>query len=182
MPFDFERLEIPDVVLVKPRVFPDDRGFFLEAFKKSAFAENGIDVTFVQDNHSGSTQGVLRGLHYQLPPFAQGKLVRCIRGAIYDVAVDIRRDSPTLGKWVKAVLSAENKHMLYIPPGFAHGFYVTTDVAESVYKVTSEYSPDHERGIIWNDPAIGLEWPPGEKILSEKDQHYPLLRDADLFE
>ena len=176
MPFSFKRLAIPDVVLIEPRVFPDERGFFMETYKYSDFAAFGIKERFVQDNHSRSIKGVLRGLHYQKPPKAQGKLVRVVVGEIFDVAVDIRKGSPWYGKWVGASLSAENKLMLYIPPGFAHGFCVLSEVAEVVYKATEEYSPEHDAGILWNDPEIGIRWPIEQPILSDKDAKLPPLR------
>ncbi|MGC9019580.1 MAG: dTDP-4-dehydrorhamnose 3,5-epimerase, partial [Candidatus Bipolaricaulaceae bacterium] len=162
----------------EPAVFSDERGFFMETYKYSEFAAFGIRERFVQDNHSRSAKGVLRGLHYQNPPKAQGKLVRVIVGEIFDVAVDIRKGSPTYGKWVGVRLSAENKRILYIPPGFAHGFCVLSDMAEVVYKVTEEYSPVHEAGIIWNDPEIGIEWPVERPIISPKDAKWPPLREA----
>ena len=182
MPFEFIKTSIPEVILIKPRVFGDERGFFMETYKKSDFEKAGIDTDFVQDNHSKSVKGVLRGLHYQLEPKAQGKLVRCIRGKIFDVAVDIRRGSPTFGKWIGVELSEENKLMLWIPKGFAHGFLTLSEEAEIVYKVSGgEYSPEHDRNIRWNDPDIGIEWPlGGEPILSEKDKIAPLLKDADV--
>jgi len=181
MPFEFEPLAISEVVLIKPKVFSDERGFFLESYKKSDFEKAGITYEFIQDNHSASKKGVLRGLHYQKKPAVQGKLVRCIRGTIFDVAVDIRVDSPTFGKWVGVYLSEENKHMLWIPPGFAHGFLVVSDYAEVIYKVShSEYSPTHDAGILWNDPDIAIEWPlhlVEEVILSNKDKNLPKLRE-----
>ncbi len=178
MPFDFKKLSIPDVILVIPKVFNDDRGFFLEGYKKSEFIKNGILTEFNQDNHSKSTKGVLRGLHYQAFPKAQAKLVRCVRGEIFDVAVDIRKNSPTFGKWVGEKLSEENKHMLYIPEGFAHGFRVLSDVAELMYKASNEYSKEHDRGILWNDPDININWGIDfEPILSEKDKIQPKLKD-----
>ncbi len=180
MPFEFKQLEIADVILVIPKVFEDERGFFMETYKYSEFRKNGIDVEFVQDNHSKSTYGVLRGLHYQKNPKAQGKLVRCIKGKILDVAVDIRKGSPTFGKWVSAILSEENKHMLYVPVGFAHGFAVLSEEAEVLYKTTDEYSPEHDRGILWNDPEIGIDWQVENPIISEKDKNLPLLKDADI--
>ena len=182
MPFEFVKTSIPGVILVKPRVFGDERGFFMETYKKSDFEKAGIDTDFVQDNHSKSVRGVLRGLHYQLEPKAQGKLVRCIRGKIFDVAVDIRRGSPTFGKWIGVELSEENKLMLWIPEGFAHGFLTLSEEAEIVYKVSgAEYSPEHDRNIRWNDPDIGIRWPlEGEPILSEKDRIAPLLKDAEV--
>lgn len=179
MPFSFQRLEIPEVVLIEPKVFQDGRGFFMETYKFSDFAAFGITERFVQDNHSRSRRGVIRGLHYQNPPRAQGKLVRVVVGEIFDVAVDIRKGSPTYGKWVGERLSADNKRMLYIPPGFAHGFCVLSEVAEVVYKVTEEYAPEHEAGIIWNDPAIGISWPIANPIISEKDAAFPVLREAE---
>jgi len=177
MPFTFTRLAIPDVILIEPTVFPDERGFFIESYKYSEFAAFGIKEHFVQDNHSRSVKGVLRGLHYQRQPKAQGKLVRVVVGEIFDVGVDIRKGSPTYGKWVGEVLSAENKRMLYIPPGFAHGFCVLSEVAEVLYKTTTEYSPEHDAGIIWNDPEIGIEWPIEHPILSEKDAGLPFLKE-----
>ncbi|MBN1936898.1 MAG: dTDP-4-dehydrorhamnose 3,5-epimerase [Anaerolineae bacterium] len=178
MPFQFERLAIPEVILIKPRVFADERGHFAETYKRSEFAANGIDVEFVQDNYSHSVRGVLRGLHFQAPPNAQAKLVSVVSGRAFDVAVDIRRGSPTYSRWVGAILSDEDHYMLYIPAGFAHGFCVL-DEADFVYKVTAEYSPQHECGIVWNDPAIGIEWPVANPILSAKDTHLPLLAETD---
>ncbi len=177
MPFTFTPLQIPDVILVQPRAFPDDRGFFLETYKRSEFVANGIDVTFVQDNHSRSGRGVLRGLHLQLPPAAQGKLVRAVRGLIFDVAVDLRPESLTFGKWVGEMLSDENHRMLYIPPGLAHGFVVLSDIADVSYKVTAEYAPHLDRGLVWNDPDIGIRWPVQNPLLSPKDQALPRLRE-----
>ena len=179
MPFEFKRLEIPDVVLVIPKVFGDERGFFMEVFKKSDFDSFGIKGEWVQDNHSFSKKGVLRGLHYQLEPKAQGKLVRVVKGKIFDVAVDIRKGSPWYGKWVGEILSEENKYMLWIPPGFAHGF-VTLEDAHVIYKCTEEYAPELDRGIIWNDPEIGIDWPVKTPLLSEKDKKHPPLRSADV--
>ena len=180
MAFEFKKLSIPDVILVEPKVFADERGFFLESYKKSEFYANGITIEFNQDNHSKSTKGVLRGLHYQLPPKAQAKLVRCVQGEIFDVAVDIRKNSPTFGKWVGEKLSAENKKMLFIPEGFAHGFVVLSETAELLYKASNEYSKEHDRGVFWNDPAISVEWGIDfEPILSEKDKHQPLLKDIE---
>jgi len=179
MPFEFKKMEIPGVLLVQPKVFGDGRGFFLETYRYSDFSGAGISEHFVQDNHSMSTRGVLRGLHYQKSPDAQGKLVWCIKGEIFDVAVDIRKGSPTYGKWVSAILSEEKKNMIYIPEGFAHGFCVLSETAEVIYKCTREYAPQEDRGIIWNDPEIGIDWPVIEPILSDKDREHPLLRDAD---
>ncbi len=179
MPFEFSNLEISDVILIKPKVFGDERGFFLETFKHSDFAAVGISEHFVQDNHSRSKRGVLRGLHYQKDPKAQGKLVYCIKGEIFDVAVDIRRGSPSYGKWVSAILSEENKNMLYIPVGFAHGFCVMSEMADVLYKCTSEYSSEDDRGILWNDNAINIDWPVSDPILSKKDMQYPNLNGID---
>ncbi len=178
---EFIRTAIPDVILVKPRVFGDERGFFMESYRKSLFQANGITPEFIQDNHSKSSKGVLRGLHYQLDPKAQGKLVRCVSGAVFDVAVDIRHGSPTFGKWVGYELSAENKQMLWIPAGFAHGFVTLADNTEFLYKTTGEYAPECDRGIKYNDPAIGIEWPELDGLLlSDKDQKQPLLQDAEI--
>lgn len=167
------RLAIPDVILLEPRVFGDERGFFFESYNRSAFKEaTGVDPEFVQDNHSRSVKGVLRGLHYQLPPKAQGKLVRVVEGEVFDVAVDIRRGSPTFGKWVAEILSAENRRQMWIPPGFAHGFLTLSETAEFLYKTTDCYSPAHERCIRWNDPEVGIEWPLAiTPTLSMKDQN-----------
>lgn len=178
MPFTFERLSIPDVVLVKPRVFGDDRGFFLETYKQTDFVEICGPLSFVQVNHSRSEYGVLRGLHYQRPPMAQGKLLTAVRGTIFDVAVDIRWGSPTYGMWVGEELSDENHHALYVPPGFAHGFCVLSDVVDLVYMVTEVYAPDCDSGVRWNDAEIGVAWPIEDPKLSSKDQVQPLLRDA----
>ena len=178
MNFEFEKQNIEDVILVKPKVFGDNRGFFMESYKKSEFAANGITVEFNQDNHSKSTAHVLRGLHFQKPPYGQAKLVRCIRGRIYDVAVDIRPDSETFGKYVKVELSEENKHMLFIPDGFAHGFVVLSDVAELMYKASGEYAPQADCGIIWNDETINIDWGIDfEPILSEKDTKQKTLKE-----
>jgi dTDP-4-dehydrorhamnose 3,5-epimerase len=180
MPFRFIELELPGVMVVEPVVFEDERGFFMEAYKHSDFVSAGIGEHFVQDNHSLSARHVLRGLHYQRPPMQQGKLIRCIRGRIFDVSVDIRRGSPTFGRWAGIELSEEDGRMLYVPPDFAHGFVVLSDTAEIIYKCTKEYSPADERGIIWNDPDIGIGWPVKEPVLSGKDAGYPRLRDADI--
>ena len=178
MPFEFERQKIEEVILVKPKVFGDNRGFFMESYKKSDFFKNGIDVEFNQDNHSKSTKGVLRGLHYQEEPYSQAKLVRCTRGRIYDVAVDIRKNSKTFAQYVKVELSEENKHMLYIPAGFAHGFVVLSDAAELMYKTTNEYAPEYDRGILWNDSDINIDWEIDfEPLLSEKDKNQPRLKE-----
>lgn len=182
---NFIRTDIPDVIVVEPKVFGDDRGYFMETYKKKLFDEAvGFGVKFVQDNESRSKKGVLRGLHYQLPPHAQSKLVRVIEGSVIDVAVDIRKGSPTFGKYVAVELSAENKRQLFVPRGFAHGFVVTSDSAVFAYKVDNYYSPECDRGIKFDDPAIGIEWPFGAEALlvSDKDAVQPLLADAELFD
>jgi len=178
MPFTFKKLEIPDVILITPKVFEDDRGFFMETYKQSDFESNGIQVQFVQDNHSSSSKGVLRGLHYQVTPFEQAKLVRCIVGEILDVAVDLRPQSPTFGKWVSVILNSTNKRSLFIPTGFAHGFYTISDVAEITYKASNQYSSEHERTIMWNDNDINISWSKNSKILSQKDKIGMSLKDA----
>lgn len=181
MPFEFEKLEIEDVILVKPKVFGDNRGFFIESYKKSDFVNGGIDVDFNQDNHSKSSANVLRGLHYQKEPHGQAKLVRCSKGRIFDVAVDIRKDSKTFGKYVKVELTEDNKHMLFIPEGFAHGFVVLSEEAELLYKASGEYSPTHDRGLLWNDKDINIDWEINfDPILSEKDKVQPTLKELDL--
>lgn len=179
MPFDFLPLKLPDVILIVPKIFGDKRGFFLEAYKASAFAEQGIYDHFVQDNHSHSTQGVLRGLHYQRPPRAQAKLVRALHGEIFDVVVDIRQGSPTYGQWLGVTLSARDARMLYVPRGFAHGFCTLSETADVVYKVSAEYAPETEEGLLWNDPDLGIQWPLAEPLLAEKDTQYSLFRDSD---
>lgn len=175
------KLTIPDVILLEPRVFNDDRGFFFESFNKERFTElTGVDLDFVQDNHSCSSSGVLRGLHYQIDPKAQGKLVRIVSGEVFDVAVDIRKNSPTFGKWVGEILSAENKKQLWIPAGFAHGFLTLSKSAEMLYKTTDYYSPEHERSIIWSDSDIGIDWPldivSGKVKIAEKDLKGSMLK------
>lgn len=175
---------IPDVMVVEPRVFGDARGFFYESFNQQAFNQaTGTDFAFVQDNHSRSAKGVLRGLHYQLPPHSQGKLVRVVRGAVWDVAVDMRANSPTFGQWVAQELTEYGHKQLWIPPGFAHGFVVLSDSADFLYKTTAYYAPESDRGIAWNDPAIGIQWPDVgvEWLLSDKDSKQPLLKDAEVF-
>lgn len=177
MPFIFEKQKIEDVILIKPQVFGDNRGFFIETYKKSDFINNGINVDFNQDNHSKSSAHVLRGLHYQAKPYAQAKLVRCVRGRISDVAVDIRPDSKTFGQYVKVVLSEENKQMLFIPEGFAHGFVVLSDEAELCYKASGEYNKDADRGLLWNDKDINIDWEINfEPVLSDKDKIQPTLK------
>ena len=174
--------EIPDVLILEPRVFGDDRGFFLENYNQKAFAEKaGITANFVQDNHSRSVQNVLRGLHYQIQQ-SQGKLVRAIVGTVFDVAVDIRKSSPTFGKWVGCTLSAENKRQIWVPPGFAHGFLVVSEVAEVLYKATDYYAPQYERSILWNDPDLGINWPiTTAPILSTKDQAGQPFKTAEVY-
>jgi dTDP-4-dehydrorhamnose 3,5-epimerase len=176
------RTEIPDVLLLEPRVFGDERGFFFESYNRRAFREaTGVDVEFVQDNHSRSVRNVLRGLHYQIRQ-PQGKLVRCIAGEVFDVAVDLRRSSPTFGRWVGFRLSAESRRMAWIPPGFAHGFLVISEAAEFLYKTTDYYAPEHERSLAWNDPALAIAWPlAGEPILAEKDRRGVPLAQAETF-
>jgi dTDP-4-dehydrorhamnose 3,5-epimerase len=172
---------IPDVLVIEPKVFGDSRGFFLETWNQRAFSAAGIRAGFVQDNHSRSARNVLRGLHYQLQQ-AQGKLVRVIAGEIYDVAVDIRRNSPTFGHWVGLALSAESRRMIWVPPGFAHGFLVVSEAAEVLYKGTDYYAPEHERTIAWNDPELAITWPlAGEPVLSAKDAAGTRLRDAEVY-
>jgi dTDP-4-dehydrorhamnose 3,5-epimerase len=172
---------LKDVVILEPKVFGDQRGFFLEAYNEATFRALGLPTHFMQDNHSGSRKGVLRGLHYQLQQ-PQGKLVRALRGEIFDVAVDLRQASAQFGQWFGLVLSAENRRSLWVPPGFAHGFLVLTDFAEVSYKTTQLYAPAFERSLLWNDPAIGIEWPfDGEPTLSEKDRRGSLLADAETY-
>lgn len=178
MAFIFTKTKILDVILVEPKVFGDPRGFFMETYKKSEFEQNGIKDDFIQDNHSKSTKEVVRGLHYQLNPKAQAKLVRCTKGKIFDVAVDIRKNSETFGQWVGFELSEDNKRILYIPEGFAHGLVVLSDEAEVLYKASAEYSPELDRGVRWNDPDIGIDWGINfEPLVSEKDAIQPFLKD-----
>ena len=180
---DISPTRIPEVWVITPKVFGDDRGYFLETFRSSHFRERGVDMEFVQDNQSKSGQGILRGLHYQLE-FPQGKLVRVLSGEVFDVAVDIRRSSPTFGQWVGETLSADNKKQLWIPPGFAHGFYVTSASAEIAYKCTEYYHPEDDHSLLWNEPAIGIDWPlvTHDPILSEKDRSARSLSEAALFD
>lgn len=181
MPCKFTRLAIPDVILIEPQLFKDERGFFAETYKASEFKANGIDVNFVQDNHSLSNTGVLRGLHFQRHPNAQGKLVRVTSGKVFDVAVDIRKGSPTHGKWVSVILSAENNAMLWIPVGFAHGVCILEDKTQLLYKVSgAEYNPEDERSIIWNDLDIGVKWPIENPAISEKDHMGKKLSEIDI--
>lgn len=177
------RLEIPEVVLFTPKFFGDERGFFFESFNQAVFEEaTGIKRTFIQDNHSKSQRGVLRGLHYQLDPMAQGKLVRVVQGEVFDVAVDIRKNSPTFGQWIGEILSAENKKQLWVPEGFAHGFVTLSETAEFLYKTTNVYAPTHERSILWNDPDLAIDWQfADEPLLSGKDQQAIRFKDAEVF-
>lgn len=173
---------LPGVFLLEPRIFGDERGFFLESYNKRIFASLGIEAEFVQDNHSRSAGGVLRGLHYQIRQ-PQGKLVRVVAGEVFDVAVDLRRHSAGFGQWTGMRLSAENKRMAWIPPGFAHGFYVVSDTAEFLYKTTDYYAPEFERSLLWNDPELNIDWPlSGEPVLSEKDRNGVRLDQAEVFE
>ncbi|WP_353239550.1 dTDP-4-dehydrorhamnose 3,5-epimerase [Limnohabitans sp.] len=183
MPYTVTKTAIPDVLILEPRVFGDARGFFYESFNTKDFAEStGLDVSFVQDNHSKSAKGVLRGLHYQIQ-HAQGKLVRVVQGEVFDVAVDLRRTSPTFGQWVGVHLSADNHRQLWVPPGFAHGFVVLSDSAEFLYKTTDYWYPEHERSLLWNDPAIGIDWPvDGPPLLAAKDAAGKLLAEAECFD
>lgn len=181
MPFKAKRLApLSEVIHIKAFVHPDDRGWFVETYKKSDFETMGISSEFVQDNRvRSSLRGTLRGLHFQKEPAAQGKLVCCVTGEVFDVAVDIRKESPTYGKWVSAQLSAANHTMIWVPAGFAHGVMTLSDATEIVYKVTSEYSPTHERSVRWDDRAIGIQWPMANPILSKKDAEAPLLSEVD---
>ncbi|MBQ7287997.1 MAG: dTDP-4-dehydrorhamnose 3,5-epimerase [Candidatus Gastranaerophilales bacterium] len=183
MPFEFIKQKIEDVILIKPKVFNDNRGFFMESYKKSDFFKNGITVEFNQDNHSRSAAKVLRGLHYQIKPYEQAKLVKCLKGKIYDVAVDIRPNSKTFGRYIKVELSEDNKQMLFIPEGFAHGFVVLSNEAEISYKTSGEYNPQADRGILWNDKDININWEIDfEPILSDKDKTQPTLKEINLEE
>lgn len=179
MPFEFVETLIPDVWLIRSQVYPDQRGSLEEVYKRSVFDQFGLP-DFVQDNLTRSRQGVLRGLHFQRPPHAQGKLIYVLQGEIYDVAVDIRKRSPTFGSWVGKRLSSEDDQMMYIPEGFAHGFQVLSGGAAVIYKLTAEYAPEYEAGVLWNDPDLGITWPLEDPILSEKDQSWPRLEDGDV--
>jgi dTDP-4-dehydrorhamnose 3,5-epimerase len=178
------KTSIPEVLIVEPSVYYDKRGYFMESFSKRVFEERVFDTAFVQDNESKSGYGVLRGLHYQLPPFAQSKLVRVVSGRVLDVAVDIREGSPTFGQYVSAELTESNKLMMFIPRGFAHGFAVLSEECVFQYKCDNYYSPDHEASVRWDDPALNIDWrlPSSDIVLSEKDRHHPLLEDARLFD
>lgn len=180
---EFEPTEIPDVVLIRPKVFGDPRGYFFESWEERKFAAAGLDAKFVQDNHSRSARNILRGLHYQIQQ-AQGKLVRVVTGAVFDVAVDIRRSSPTFGRWVGVMLTEENHHMLWVPPGFAHGFVVLSESADFLYRCTDFWAPPHERAIAWNDPDLDIRWPLPEgtqPLLSAKDAVARSFRDAEYY-
>ena len=168
--------ELPGVLVIEPRVFSDARGFFFESFHAERYAQAGMPATFVQDNHSGSTKGTIRGLHYQLRR-PQGKLLRVVRGAVFDVAADIRRGSPTFGRWTGVELSAQNKRQIFIPAGLAHGFCVTSDVAEIEYKCTDFYVPEDQHGVLWSDPLLGIPWPVRDPVLSDQDRRFPPLRE-----
>ncbi len=176
----FKQTDLPGVIVIEPAVYQDKRGSFFEGYNRDLFFKNGITVDFIQDNHSLSKKGVVRGLHYQRAPHAQAKLLRVVRGEAFDVVVDVRRDSGTFGKWIGEVLSAENRRMVYVPAGFAHGFCALKDDTEFFYKVSAPYSPADEAGVFWDDPAIGIRWPRIDApfILSEKDTTHPLLKDA----
>jgi dTDP-4-dehydrorhamnose 3,5-epimerase len=173
---------LPDVFILEPKVYGDARGFFMQSYNRKTFADLGINLEFVQDNHSRSAKGVLRGLHYQVKQ-PQGKLVRVVAGAVFDVAVDLRKHSPTFGDWTGMILSAENKRLAWVPPGFAHGFYVLSDAAEFLYKTTDYYAPEHERSLLWNDQGLKINWPlVGEPVLSDKDRHGVPFDAAEVFE
>ncbi len=178
MPFNFVKTDIEGLIIIEPRKFPDDRGFFMETYKKSEFVNAGIAEDFVQDNHSLSSKGVLRGLHFQTEPHAQGKLVRVVKGAVWDVGVDLREESETYGKWVGVELTEENGKMFYIPPGFAHGFLTLTDNTHFLYKCTAEYAPTADGGIKWNDPEVAVQWPLSgiTPSVSAKDETLPFLK------
>ena len=176
MSFEFKTLGIPEAIVIKPKVFEDERGFFMESYKKEEFEKAGIKGEFVQDNHSRSKHGILRGLHFQKEPYAQAKVVRCVRGVVYDVAVDLRRKSQNFGEYVGVILSEYNRHLLYVPRGFAHGFLVLSGVAEVIYKVDNLYAPEYERGLIWNDPDVNISWPDDDPVLSQRDMEWPGLK------
>ncbi len=179
MSFNFKKLAIPDIILIEPKIYDDERGHFTEIYKFSDFKQFGIDRQFVQVNHSRSKKNVLRGLHYQLKPMAQGKFVHAVVGKIFDVVVDIRKGSPWFGKWVSIILSSENQKMLYVPEGFAHGFSVLSDTAEVIYYCTNEYAPEYDRGILWDDSELKIGWPVKNPLLSEKDSQLPVLKNAE---
>ena len=180
MPFEFRETFIPDVLLIKSRIFSDQRGSLQEVYKQSVFEKFGLPTRFGQDNLTWSTFGVLRGLHYQRQPHAQGKLISVLAGEIYDVAVDLRKGSPTYGDWVGMRLSPDESQMLYVPEGFGHGFQVLSEEAVVMYKLTAEYAPDFEAGILWNDPRLGITWPLEEPVINEKDKHWPAFEEAEI--
>jgi dTDP-4-dehydrorhamnose 3,5-epimerase len=180
--FTFKKSPLPGLLIIEPRVFPDGRGFFMEFYNRDEFAQNGLTEPFVQDNHSRSRKGVVRGLHYQIKPAPMGKLVKCASGSIFDAGVDVRKGSPTFGKWYGEILTGDNHKMLYLPPGFAHGFLALDDNTEVIYACTNVYSPESERALLWNDPAVGIKWPldkAGKVVVSDKDARSPGLKDAD---
>ncbi|MFH1061569.1 MAG: dTDP-4-dehydrorhamnose 3,5-epimerase [Candidatus Omnitrophota bacterium] len=179
MPFNFKKMDIADIILIEPQIFSDNRGFFLEICKQSEFKRYGLDKPFCQVNHSRSNKHVLRGLHYQLAPRAQAKLVHVVSGEIFDVGVDLRKHSATYGQWVGEILSSQNRRMLYIPEGFAHGFCVLSDIAEVIYHCTAEYSFSHEKGIIWSDKQLNIQWPINQPVLSSKDLLLPTLENSE---
>jgi len=179
MPFEFETTPIEGVMIIHPRKFPDDRGYFMETYKRSDFVKAGIAEDFYQDNHSYSSKGILRGLHFQSEPHAQGKLVRAIEGRVWDVAVDLRPDSPTYMKWYGIELDSKEGTMFYIPPGFGHGFVVLSDTAHFLYKCTKEYNPSADGGVRWDDPELNIQWPLTDVSVSEKDEKLPLLKDIE---
>ncbi len=182
MPFTFRKTGIDEIVVIEPQLYGDQRGFFLETYRESDFRKWGIADVFVQDNHSFSVKGVIRGLHYQIPPRAQAKLIYVVQGAVLDVAVDVRRGSPTFAKFVSEELSDSNRWMMYIPEGFAHGFCALTDSVHIIYKCTREFSPEHDSGVRWDDEEIGIDWPVDAPILSERDRNLPFLREAVVFD
>ena len=177
MPSSFTPESLPGIVLIEPRVFEDSRGFFMETYKRSEFSAAGLPFDFVQENHSRSVQGTLRGLHGQREPKSQGKLIRVVEGEVYDVAADVRPGSPTFGRWTAITLSADNRRSLFIPPGYAHGFCVVSGQAQVIYKTTTEYAPDFEYGVRWDDPQLNIPWPVREPLLSDRDRRWPLLAD-----
>ncbi|MCU0641294.1 MAG: dTDP-4-dehydrorhamnose 3,5-epimerase [Candidatus Margulisbacteria bacterium] len=177
--FKVTRSPLPGLLVIEPHAFADDRGFFMETYNRDAFSALGLNLTFVQDNHSRSKKGVVRGMHYQLAAAAMGKLVSCSHGAVFDVGLDLRKGSPTFGQWYGERLSGADHKMLYLPPGFAHGFMALEDDSDVLYKCTNVWSPAHERAIVWNDPAVGIKWPLGQAIVNGKDSQAPLLKDAE---
>jgi dTDP-4-dehydrorhamnose 3,5-epimerase len=180
--FKITQTKLPGLLVIEPHAFADDRGFFMESYNRDAFAALGLNLTFLQDNHSRSKKGVVRGLHYQLEPAGMGKLVSCLHGSIFDVGLDLRQGSPTFGNWYGEILSGDNHQMLYLPPGFAHGFMALEDNSDVLYKCTNVWRPEHERAIVWNDPAVGIKWPldkVGKPLVNAKDAGAPLFKDAE---